>query len=406
MEQKVLAGLPKCAKSSFAGTEEALEDERYDTNTPLRVTMVTGSLSRRAGGLFQSVRNLSQALARQGVAVRVVGLRDADTERDLDAWGPLSPLVVDVSGPTALGYAPGLSLHLQDTDIVHQHGIWQLWSRAVTGFGRRGATIVSPRGMLDPWARANAVWKKRIAWAGWERRNLLHATCLHALAEAEAEAIDAVLPGAPIVVIPNGVTVGAKPSVALREVTPKVCLFMARIHPKKGLSRLLAQWAVLPTATRAAWRLEIAGPDEIGLRDGLEAQVRAVGLAESVRFLGALHGEAKATAFARASAFVLPSYSEGLPMAVLEAWSAGLPVFMTRACNLPEGFDVGAAHEIGDDPADLAAGLARADLPEMGNRGRALVTARFAWDQIAARHIEVYFSMAHGNSRPESSSHV
>lgn len=337
----------------------------------------------------------------------MIGLRDADTERDLEAWAPLSPVVVDVAGPAALGYAPSLRQYLQDTDIVHQHGIWQLWSRAVTDFGRSGFTMISPRGMLDPWARANAAWKKRLAWAGWERRNLMRATCLHALAEAEAEAIDTVLPGAPIVIIPNGVTVGTKPSVALREVDPKICLFMSRIHPKKGLARLLAQWAVLPEITRATWRLEIAGPDEIGMRDGLEAQVREVGLSASVRFLGALHGEAKAAAFARASAFVLPSYSEGLPMVVLEAWSAGLPVLMTRACNLPEGFEAGAAHEIGDDPADLAAGLARTDLPELGNRGLALVTTRFAWDQIAARHIEVYASMATGNSSTKNySSHA
>lgn len=363
--------------------------------------MLTGSLSRRAGGLFQSVRSLSQALDRQGVAVRVIGLRDADTERDLEAWAPLSPIVVDVAGPAALGHAPGLDAHLCNTDIVHQHGIWQLWSRAVVRFGRMGPTMISPRGMLDPWARGNAAWKKRLAWAGWERRNLLRATFLHALAEAEAEAIRAVIPGAPVVVIPNGVTVGAEPLATKRAVNPRVCLFMARLHPKKGLARLFDQWAVLPQSTRAAWRLEIAGPDEIGALAGLEAQVRALGLGDSVRFLGSLHGEAKADALARASAFVLPSYSEGLPIAVLEAWSAGLAVLMTRACNLPEGFEVGAAHEIGDDPADLAAGLARADLPEMGALGRALVASRFDWDRIAARHIEVYRGMAQSNQRAE-----
>lgn len=363
--------------------------------------MLTGSLSRRAGGLFQSVRNLSQALDRHGVAVRVIGLRDADTERDLDAWAPISPVVVDTLGPTAFGFVPGLDAHLQNTDIVHQHGIWQLWSRAVARFERRGFTMISPRGMLDPWARANGAWKKRLAWAGWERRNLLRATCLHALAEAEAEAISAVLPGAPIVVIPNGVTVGAEPMAAWREMNPRVCLFMARIHPKKGVARLLDQWAVMPEPVRSAWRLEIAGPDEIGVRAGLEARARALGLGASVSFLGALHGEAKAAAFARASAFVLPSYSEGLPVAVLEAWSAGVPVLMTRACNLPEGFEAGAAHEIGNDPTDLVAGLSRADLPEMGARGRALVAKRFAWDCIAARHMEVYYAMARNNLRPE-----
>jgi hypothetical protein len=42
----------------------------------------------------------------------------------------------------------------------------------------------------------------------------------------------------------------------------------------------------------------------------------------------------------------LPSFSEGLPMSVLEAWSYGLPVVMTPECNLPEGFACGAALEI------------------------------------------------------------
>jgi poly(glycerol-phosphate) alpha-glucosyltransferase len=289
---------------------------------------------------------------------------------------------------------------------VHQHGIWQAWSRSVTDFGRRGPTMISPRGMLDPWARANAAWKKRLAWMGWERRNLTRATYLHALADAEAKAIEAILPGASIAVIPNGVTVGAEPPAAGRETDPKVCLFIARIHPKKGLARLFDQWAGLPETTRAAWRLEIAGPDEVGTRAQLEARVAALGLGARVRFLGPLHGEAKTAAFARASAFVLPSYSEGLPMAVLEAWSAGLPVLMTRACNLPEGFDAGAAHEIGDDPADLAAGLARDDLPAMGARGRALVAARFAWERIAARHVEVYAAMAQSRPLPREHAHA
>jgi hypothetical protein len=46
-------------------------------------------------------------------------------------------------------------------------------------------------------------------------------------------------------------------------------------------------------------------------------------------------GADKNAALAHANAFILPSYSEGLPMTVLEAWANGLPVFMTRECNLP-----------------------------------------------------------------------
>ena len=48
-------------------------------------------------------------------------------------------------------------------------------------------------------------------------------------------------------------------------------------------------------------------------------------------FPGPVFGADKEAAFRCADAFILPSHSEGLPIAVLEAWSYGLPVFMTRA---------------------------------------------------------------------------
>ena len=365
----------------------------------LRLTMVLGSVSRQAGGLFQSVRYLSQALARRGLEVRVVGLRDPDTEADLPSWAPLEPIVLDPVGPAVLGYSKELGTVLGGSDVVHQHGIWQAFSRSVTVFARRGPTMVSPRGMLDPWARRNAAWKKRLVWVGWEGANLRHAACLHALTSSEAKAIRAVLPRAAIVTIPNGAPVWTGASRTVDESkNVRTCLFMARLHPKKGLDRLLDQWAALPKALRDGWHLEVAGPDEAGIRAALEARIAHLGL--SVQFLGPISGDDKRTALERADAFVLPSHSEGLPMAVLEAWSAGLPVLMTAACNLPEGFAAAAAHEIGDDPAALAAGLLRSDLADMGARGRALVEDNFAWDAIAAHHETVYAWMAGRGPRP------
>lgn len=357
----------------------------------LRIAMVTGSLSRRAGGLFESVRHLSLALRARGHDIRVIGLRDPDTEADLEAWAPIEPVVLDIVGPSSIGLPCGAGAHLAGHDIVHQHGIWKLLSYPVSRFAKGGHTVISPRGMLDPWARDNAYLKKRIAWAGWERANLRRAACLHALAEAEAEAIRDWLPQTPLVVIPNGIDTNAQPPRRQCLVgSTRICLFMARIHPKKGVDRLLNQWAALPNQTRESWRLEIAGPDEVGLRATLEAQTISLGLKGEVSFVGPIMGHAKAEALARASAFVLPSYSEGLPMSVLEAWSAALPVLMTRTCNLPEGFEAMAAHEISSDPTDLARGLARADLALMGQRGRNLVERHFNWDIIAKRHEAAY----------------
>lgn len=91
----------------------------------LRITMATGSLSRRAGGVFQAVSQLSIALHMRGHKVRVIGLRDPGMEKDLSAWAPIEPIVLDKYGPPRLGLADGIGSHLTDSDIVHQHRIWQ-----------------------------------------------------------------------------------------------------------------------------------------------------------------------------------------------------------------------------------------------------------------------------------------
>src|SRR5439155_24090855 len=110
--------------------------------------------------------------------------------------------------------------------------------------------------------------------------------------------------------------------------------------------------------------------------------------ASSVAFLGPRFGAEKNACYRACDAFILPSFSEGLPMAVLEAWAHAKPVLMTPECNLPEGFAAGAALEIGSSPEGIAAGLKQLiemnqdDHRALGDRGRTLVATKFSWPQI------------------------
>ncbi len=356
--------------------------------------MVTGSLSRRAGGLFSSVLRLSQSLCDLGLNISVIGLRDPDTEEDLRAWLPLKPIVLDPGFPAAVNSVRAMAAKLDQIqpDVVHQHGLWLPLSSAVSRWASQGKTVISPHGMLDPWALAHSRAKKRIAWIAWERTNLNSASVLHALAQAEEEAIRAVLPKANVKIVPNAVDLPTGRAAARSPGKIKVLLFLGRIHPKKGLAELFKQWAALPASLRETWRLVVVGPDENGHRAQLEKLGAALDISNEINFTGPLTGQAKQHAYEQADAFVLPSHSEGLPMTVLEAWAAGLPVLMTRACNLPQGFEAGAAVEIelGDDPRSLEAALCRADLRDMGLRGLELVEKEFTWDSVAKLHVQTY----------------
>ena len=104
-----------------------------------------------------------------------------------------------------------------------------------------------------------------------------------------------------------------------------------------------------------------------------------------VEFLGPLFEAKKEDVLRDADAVILPSYSEGLPMSVLEAWSYQLPVLMTKECNLPEGFEAQAAIKLELDHSSIAGQLAninnlnKEQLEEMSNKGYNLVSSHFTW---------------------------
>jgi poly(glycerol-phosphate) alpha-glucosyltransferase len=371
------------------------------------VTVLTPSLSRNAGGIFEVERRLSQSLSeRSEVTVQVVGLQDDATAEDLPAWKPLEPTTVSTWGPDAFGYAPSLpsALAATDADLLHLHALWMYTSIAARGWSRAfdRPYVVSPHGMLDPWALANSRWKKKLMGALYENTSLRTAACLHALNEAEYEAIRNYGLNTPVCIIPNGVDVPEAPELQADETPPwngqisesaKVLLFLGRIHPKKGLSELIDAWSQLDPA---GWHLAIIGWDDGGHEAALRSTIVSAGLQDEVHLLGPRFGAEKEAAFAHADGFVLPSHSEGLPMTVLEAWSYRTPVLMTPQCNLPEGFEHDAALRIEPTPKRIAAGIdcffsmSASDRSALGNAGRELVERQYTWPRVAERMHAVY----------------
>jgi len=386
----------------------------------LKIAYLTGSLSRRAGGCFNSVRRLAQELVGTGLAVRVLGLRDADTDRDLALWDGVSVFAGHVLGPRTFGYCPAFQRMLADEqpELLHVHTLWMYSSVLCLRWstGARKPYIVSPHGMLEPRALTYHHWKKRFAEWLYENSHLGHATCLHALREAEARTFRVYGLKNPICVIPNGIDVptslpGAPPAGSEDAGTcgAKALLYLGRLHPIKNLLNLLHAWAAVHRLSKAArdWCLLIAGWDQKGYHARLTRAVRELEIEGSVRFLGPQFGASKHATLRHADAFILPSLSEALPVAVLEAWAYGLPVLMTPQCNLPEGFAAGAAVQVDPEPASIAAGLREllrmsdAERRAMGERGRRLVEERFSWPKIAQQMKAVYEWVLGGGAKPE-----
>ena len=216
---------------------------------------------------------------------------------------------------------------------------------------------------------------------------------------------------APVVVIPNGVDF-PDANVAAREgvreslgISPKEFMFLAvgTIKREKGYPDLLAACELLHKEGRA-FRLIVAGgmDDEVYWRV-VQHAVSNDHLERFVTFLG--HRDDTSDLLAAADAYVLPSRSEGLPLALLEAASAGLPIVATDVGdvgNVLDG-DAGLLVEPGD-PDALAAGMDRLlDDPklreQLGRTASLRVRRNFGADTMAARYLELYERVAAGRRK-------
>jgi len=391
----------------------------------MKVAVLTTS-SRRAGGLFYSVRWLSKALVSRGCQPTVFSPSDKYSQEDLGVWDPLPVKFYSAFGPMQTSPALRKMLAGSDVELIHLHGIWMdnQWAVMQCQKKRGAPVVVSPRGMLDPWAVRNAVWKKRIVEKIFARQALENATCIHALCRSEVESIRAYGLTNPIALIPNAVELPALSSDCRPPFSEKrKLLFLGRIHPKKGLRELIQAWAKVQgqkSKVFSNWQLLIAGWDDGNHLAGLkqlasqldlewsdEAQPSDLcPLSSDLCFVGSKYGEEKERLLRSVDAFILPSFSEGLPMSVLEAWSYKLPVVMTDFCNLPEGFEAGAAIQIQPNGDSVSQGLEQLEgmsddgLQDMGHKGRKLVEEKFVWPKIAENMYKVYQWCLTGENPP------
>ena len=178
-------------------------------------------------------------------------------------------------------------------------------------------------------------------------------------------------------------------------------LFLSRLHPKKGLDLLIKSWADVAPAHPDA-HLVLAGSGTAEMEAEVKSLVLDRGVAASVSFTGLLAGAMKWSALKAAEAFVLPSHSEGLSMALLEAMGVGLPVIATRACNMPELTAADAGWEIEPSVHALTEALGAllaqdlAAYAAKGQKGSRLIASRYTRAQVTRQTAAMYNAVLRG----------
>lgn len=361
----------------------------------------------RDGGMVPSILGMTGALVRLGgqpvtiVTPTPSNLGDIELPEGLHLQGPET----DLEG------------FVRNASVVHTHGLWQGHTRRGTKAARasRVPYLMAAHGHAEPWSLRHKAWKKKLYAALIEGKNLRHAACLHALSRPEIGHLRALAPRSKVCFIPNGVDLAPfealPPSNDLEISYPElqgkfVLLFYGRLHRKKGLDLLARAFAEV-SKDHGDLHLLLAGNDDGALGPFLK-QSAELGVASKVTALGHVSGETTRRVWSRADAFLLPSYSEGFSMAILEALAARCPVLATTACHFPElakhhaGIVVEPTAETVTDGLSRLLEMSSQERAEMASRGRSLVETRYTWDRQATRLASVYLWLAGGGAEPDA----
>lgn len=372
------------------------------------------------GGVVRSVEGMARALVRHGHTVTVLTTDALDQRSRVD--DPLDETRDGVHIIRAPNLSPWLrgrfnlstpagmqkiaKALLPDIDIVHCHEFRTIENLLVTPVAAtlKRPLVLSPHGTLaldTGHSRTKAAWDGLLSSAVALRFDGIIGLSVQEVADAQKLWPRFGRRRIPpkFFAVPNGVDLADYVGLAGRNAFRQgyhlgdapVCLFMGRLHPRKGVDILVQAFkqANVPGA-----RLIIVGPDE-----GLLATLQPL-LDERIIVTDYLDGQDRLAAFAAADFLALPAMGEGLPMVVLEAMAAGLPVVVSPGCHLPEVAAYGAGVEVEPAVEPLTVALLgllvdRDKRAAMGEAAHSLVRERFTWDAVADQLEEVYNHLIH-----------
>jgi len=303
---------------------------------------------------------------------------------------PVGKVLSHCLRPLTGGYFPftarclGSMRQLLGHDLLHCHTFWPNSIVPLLRLAGRRPVLLTAHGGVD--LMRTQQWPA--AYQRLVRRALLAATSVIALDELEQEALRSFAPGVRTCVIPNGVDL--EPRVpAEANCGPRRILFVGSLNARKGVKDLIAV---------ANSREFAANPDvEFVLVGEITPDIDPASLPRNVRLTGPLPPERLPELYAGATVFVLPSYSEGMPMVILEAMAHGLPVVATPVGAVPLLVEHGQSGRLvppGDRRALLESLLSLIADPilaaQLGANGRMRYEKRHTGAAMAHTHLNLY----------------
>ena len=367
-----------------------------------------------SGGVVRYIYDQGRGIANRGHTVELCTCNTSEHIVDSQrAWGD----AVRLHSLSSAGLSrylfrskrnPVITSLFESCSVIHIHGLWSPVSLSIAryAFLQNIPYVITLHGMLDDWSMSQRGFKKRLYLRAFANSMLVKASAvitsttkereqaLHWLPDSRVEVLPPVMDLDPFLELPSKDTAC---KAYFPEGAPErpVVLFLSRIHEKKGAEILIRAMKILEGES-CQCNLVIAGVGDDRYVQSLKCLVSELGLEPLVRFVGMVDGELKASLYAMADVFVLPTAQENFGLVFTESMACGTPVLTSAGIDIcdeleqsggavlsertPEAFATALIHMLKDD----------SNLKAMGDKGREWVFREFSVNHILDAHESLY----------------
>lgn len=367
----------------------------------MNVCHVISSISLISGGPSKSVCELALEQARKNASIQIISLK---TEKLYFAQNPHPNLNLVLTEKKHFKASLKNVVENQKPDILHGHGLWLMEGHYMASIARNMNIpyIISPRGMLEPWALNYKKWKKQLALWFYQEKDLKKASCIHATSSIEAKNIRKLGFNNPTAIIPNPIEI--KEKVVKQKTEKKRLAFIGRLHEIKNIESLLIAWKNI--SNKQGWELILVGDGKKNYVQSLKTLIFKLQL-QDVKFTGFLVGEEKEQIMQTIDIVILPSFSENFGMVVGEALQQEIPVIASTGTPWEDLNIYQCGWWVNNDINTLtqtiqqAISLSDEERMTMGQRGRKLIEEKYSINIVAQQMLELYKWIFNKGEKPK-----
>lgn len=351
----------------------------------------------RLNGVNKVVYHMATEQTKAGIAVEVWGITPNPTH-DYPARNFITRLFEASQNPFSINKCLKNAIFSKENAVFHLHGGWIPHFSALASLMQEYDIkyVFTPHGAYNTVAMQRSSWTKKIYFHLFEKKLLSGAQKIHAIGQSEVSGLNQIYPNQKSFLLPYGFEYSNSNLVSASKNPDFTLGFVGRLDVyTKGLDLLVSAFERFQQKVPTA-KLWIVGDGEG--KDFLSKLIAVKNL-RGITLWGKKFGAEKELLISKMHVFAHPSRNEGLPTAVLEAASLGVPSIVTQATNVAayvQKYDCGlsianeSVEELERAMLELHASHQGERYAQLGSNCEKMLKQAFAWPVLVHQFKELY----------------